>query len=129
MQELPLLTTASRAILRCCVYDLYDMRNADSDLTVYMVQSHLDEKPDSKLPQRVIEDCILYLEGVGLVCEVYSNLSDCIASFRLTHMGACYFDLEKALKRQYQKQLLIDSFLLPVIVSLVTTILALIISA
>lgn len=129
MQELPLLTDVARTILRCCAYNLDDMRKFGKDLRPHMIHSYFDEKFENHISKIEIADCLLYFEEVGLIRDVEKTSTGSIHAFKLSHTGFYYFELEKALKKQYRKQMLCDSFLLPVIVSLITTILTIIISA
>lgn len=129
MQELPILTNVARKILHCCAYDLNDMRKFDSELYPHMIYSYFVGNVHNPLSKVEIDDCILYLEEIGLLRDVERNSYGKIHSFRLSHKGFYYFDLEKMLEKQHIIELLCNSFLLPVVVSIITTILTLLISA
>ena len=131
MQELPILSPVARKILKCCAKNLDDMRRFGCELHPHMIHSYFDEKFSSKNQISKIEiiDTILYFSEVNLATDiVYDSLGN-LKSFRLTHTGFYYFEIERMLKLQYAKQILRDSFLFPVLVSLLTTLLALAISA
>ena len=129
MQELPILTDVARKILHCCAYDLNDMRKFDSELRPDMIYAYFVGNVPNPLSKVEIDDCILYLEETELLRDVERNSHGRIHSFRLSHKGFYYFDLEKMLKRQHLVEVLCNSFLLPVIVSIITTILTLLVSA
>lgn len=130
MQELPILTEISRKILRCCVYDLDDMRRYDYEIMPHMIHSYFDEKfpKENQIPMVEIVDSILYFLEVGLARNIEYDMFGQIKSFRLTHKGFYYFELEKAMRNKSRKDMVFNSILFPVIVSIITTTITLLIT-
>lgn len=130
MQELPILSPAARKILKCCAYDLDDMRKFGCELRPHMIHSYFDEKyPINKQISEIeIIDTIFYFADVNLATNIDYDLQGNLKSFRLTHTGFYYFEIEKMLKSQNRIKLLRDSFLLPILVSVITTLLTLLLS-
>lgn len=131
MQELPVLSPVARKILKCCVYNLDDMRRFGCKIYPHMIHSYFDKKFPTKQQISEIEiiDIILYFAEVNLATDIDYDLQGNLQSFRLTHTGFYYFEIEKMLKSQYRKKLLCDSFLLPIFISAITTFLTLLLSA
>lgn len=131
MQELPVLSPVARKILKCCVYNLDDMRRFGCEIYPHMIPPYFDKKSpaNQQISEIEIIDTILYFADVNLATDIDYDLQGNLKSFRLTHTGFYYFEIEKMLKSQYRKKLLCDSFLLPIFVSVVTTFLTLLLSA
>lgn len=130
MYELPPLTETARKILKCCVYDLWDTRRDNYAIQPHMIHSYFDEKyPESQQISLVeINDCIRYFLEVGLARDGEFNTYKQTASFWLTHTGFYYFELEKAIRKKEIKDRLFNSILFPVVVSVITTAITLLIS-
>lgn len=131
MQELPVLTDISRKILKCCVYDLWDVRRDDYAIQPHMIHSYFDEKFPKEKQISLIEilDSIIYFEEIGLARDIECDMFGKLKSFRLTHKGFYYFELEKALHKREFKNILFNSILFPIIVSIITTLVTLLASA
>lgn len=130
MYELPPLTETSRKILKCCVYDLWDSRLHGFGIQPHMIHAYFDEKhPEDKQISLVeINDCILYFLEVGLARETGYNMHNQSITFQLTHTGFYYFELEKTIRKKEIKDRLFNSILFPVVVSIITTAITLLIS-
>ena len=128
MKDLPLLTEPARKVLRCCIKDLCDVRKGGDKIRSHMIYTYLAENATKPLSKHEIDDCLSYIEAVGLLYDVERNIMGKINCFRLNHMGAYYFDLEKMLKNRHRRKILCESFLLPVVVSIITALLTLLIA-
>lgn len=131
MYELPPLTTMSRKILKCCVYELWDTRRDQYAIQPHMIHSYFDEKFPKKQQISLVEinDCIRYFLDTGLAREGEPNAYTHSSTFWLTHTGFYYFELEKAIRKRELKDRLFNSILFPVLVSVITTMVTLLISA
>ena len=123
MRDLPFLTEPARKVLRCCVKDLCDVRKSGDKIQSHMIYTYLAENAIKSLSKHEIDDCISYLEDVGLIYDIDRDIIGKTNRFRLNHMGAYYFNLEKMLKNRHRREILCESFLLPAIVSIITALL------
>lgn len=130
MYELPPLTETARKILKCCVYDLRDIRRDNYAIHLHMIHAYFDEKhpKEQRISLVEINDCILYFLEVGLARDSEFKPYNQTTSFRLTHTGFYYFELEKTLRKQEIKDRIFNSILFPVVVSIITTAITLLIS-
>ncbi len=128
MSDLPLLTKSSRKVLKCCIKDLQDMRRYECELRPHMLYAYLHENASKPMSKVEIDDCVLYLEDVELICDIERDVNGKISSFRLNHKGFYYFALEKMLKSHQRITVMCESFLLPVIVSVITTLLTILLT-
>lgn len=130
MYDLPPLTSVSRKILKCCVYELWDTRRGNYAIMPHMIHSYFDEKfpKEQQISLIEINDCILYFLEIGLARDAEYTLFGELKSFRLTHTGFYYFELEKAVRKKEFQDRLFNSILFPLLVSIITTALTLLIS-
>lgn len=119
-----LLTSDATRVLICCVYDV----DYDFYFGYPVSTNHLDAylgESKTKHPMKHIEiySALEYLRDAGLV-EYLHGVPDNF-EFRATHEGMHYFEL----RRKNFVFLLVNSILLPIIISIVTTLIALVLSA
>uniref|UniRef100_UPI00321FF071 hypothetical protein n=1 Tax=Turicimonas muris TaxID=1796652 RepID=UPI00321FF071 len=75
-----------------------------------------------------ISDCIRYFLETGLARDAEYDLSGRLVSFWLTHTGFYYFELEKSIKQAETKERIFNSVLFPILVSIITTVVTLLLS-
>lgn len=113
MRDLPFLTEPARKVLRCCVKDLCDVRKSGDKIQPHMIYTYLAENAIKPLSKHEIDDCLSYLEDVGLIYDVDRDIIGKINRFHLNHMGHIISIWKKCLKIVTVEKFCVNHFSCP----------------
>lgn len=114
-----LLTHDAAKVLVCCIYDVDDSHYFGYEIRTNFIDSYLGKS----MNHAEIFSALRYLEKIGLVENLHGNQDN--YTFSATHEGMHFFEL----RRRNYIYLLSNSILLPIIISILTTIVTLLITA
>lgn len=114
-----LLTKDATRVLMCCIYDVDDMTYNDYEIQPHFIDAYLGNKMTSV----EIYSSLKYLEKLGLIEDLHGDKDN--YRFNPTHEGMHFFEL----RRKNSIYLFVNSILLPIIISIITTLFTMLISA
>lgn len=107
-----ILTNDSVKVLMCCIYDVNDMVYFDNDIRTHFLDAYLE----NKMTHFEIFNALQYLERIGLIENLEGTKDN--YTFRVTHEGINFLEL----RRKNTFYLLTNSVLVPIIVSVITSV-------
>lgn len=125
MKELPLLTNAARAILNCCCTEYVQKYKDGMYITNELLYKKLVGNNQFPLSKADIDGGLLYLEELNLIRDTRKTESGNIKDFFLSHQGFYYFELEESIQKQNRMDTIFQTFILPFLVSIATTLITL----
>lgn len=112
------LTSDATKVLICCIYSLCDINFNDYLIQPNFINAYLE----NKMSEIEIYNSLVYLQDANLICNLVGNKSD--YQFKLTYEALYFFELKR--KQMFSK--LLVSIVIPLTISVITTLITLMIT-